>query len=83
MAERDNLMKKIQMYSFLITEVTLYLDTHKNCPRGLEYFRKYRDMYNAAVDEYTERFGPIQAIQAKAEGSWDWTDAPWPWEKED
>ena len=80
---KESLLKTIMMYSFAIDEITLYLDTHKTCEEGLSYFRKYRDLYNAAVKEYTDKYGPLTARQSKAETHWDWTDGKWPWEKED
>lgn len=81
MQERDELLRTINMYDFLVEEAVLYLDTHKTCPHGLAFFRKYRDMRENAVKEYVAKYGPLVAEQAKAEGYWDWTDAPWPWEK--
>ena len=81
-ATRNSLMKKIQMYEFVLVEITLYLDTHKTCMYALDYYKKYRDLHAAAIKEYAEKFGPLNVTQAKADGSWDWTDGPWPWEKE-
>ncbi|MGN0689986.1 MAG: spore coat protein CotJB [Oscillospiraceae bacterium] len=82
-ARQESLLKTIMMYSFVIDEIALYLDTHKTCAEALAYFRKYRDLYNEAVKKYVEEYGPLNYRQSKAEKSWDWTDGKWPWEKED
>ena len=46
--------------------------------------REYREKRAAVADEYREKFGDliITAADAPAEGSWKWTDGPWPWDND-
>lgn len=84
MQSKDNLLKKIQIYDFCLTEINLYLDSHPFDPKGLEYFEKYRDLRKAAVDEYTKNYGPITIKNVDTSNNyWTWVEDPWPWEMED
>lgn len=82
MNDREKLLKTIQMYDFSLYELNLYLDTHPNCQRALNYFKKYLTLKNKAVDEYTRRFGPITAEHLNDDTtSWEWATQPFPWER--
>lgn len=81
MNERAMLMNKIKKYDFALTELNLYLDTHPDCRRALALFDKYRKMKQAAVEEYTSRFGPIVPEHSYNNEHWTWIDDPWPWER--
>lgn len=76
------LLKRIQMYDFMLYELMLFLDTHSSCGEALELFRKYKALRDRAYDEYAEEFGPIIPEQAATGERWTWTDGPWPWERE-
>lgn len=80
--DKKSLMKKIQMYEFIITEMILYLDTHPHCKEGLKYFNKYKVLLSDAIKEFTEKYGPVSPMGTKAETHWDWVKGHWPWEKE-
>jgi len=80
--DKEKLLKTIQMYDFSLYELNLYLDTHPNCQHALNYFKKYLSLKNKAVDEYTQRFGPITAEHLNDNStSWDWATKPFPWER--
>lgn len=83
MNEKNTLMKVIKQYDFALYELNLYLDTHPKCMNALAYFKKYQDLRRKAVDEYTHKYGPITADQTNTDEGWKWTNAPWPWQKED
>lgn len=80
--DRRAALLRVQQADFALTEANLYLDTHPRCMNGLAYFRRMRAERNRAVQDYEARFGPLTADAAKAEGAWDWTEKPWPWETE-
>ena len=48
MPDRDSLMKKIQTYDFYLVDLHLFLDSHPNCKEALEYFKKYKELSDAA-----------------------------------
>lgn len=83
MNEKNALMKVIKQYDFALYELNLYLDTHPKCMNALAYFKKYQDLRRKAVDEYTQKYGPITADQTNTDEGWKWTNAPWPWQKGD
>lgn len=82
MTDRNQLMQTIRKLDFALYDLKLYLDTHNRCPKGLQLYRNYRNQREAAVQEYTRRFGPIEAIQSHAESEWEWIKGPYPWERE-
>lgn len=81
MNSKDNLLCVIQKYSFAIDEIKLYLDTHPNCQKGLEYYHKYRKLYKQAVEEYIKLYGPLKATHVEDNDCWTWVNEPWPWER--
>ena len=81
MNEREMLMKKVKKYDFALKELALYLDTHPNCRRGLAMFKKYKELRNAAMDEYVRKYGPVTYDQNTDTQHWSWVDDPWPWER--
>ena len=81
MNERNILLGKIKKYDFTLKELDLYLDTHPNCRRALAMFRKYKELRENAVGEYTRRFGPVVPEQVNDTEHWTWVDDPWPWER--
>lgn len=83
MSEKNALMKVIKKYDFALYELNLYLDTHPRCMNALAYFKKYQDLRNKAVNEYTEKFGALTADQTNADEGWKWAEGPWPWQRED
>lgn len=75
------LMTKIKKYDFALKELNLYLDTHPNCRKALELFKKYKALKEEAEKEYIENFGPITPQQSRNSQRWDWVDGSWPWER--
>lgn len=83
MTSREIAMKKIQMYSFAITEANLFLDTHPGNKKTLDYIRKMIALYNNAYAEYVECYGPLKATDVSdCAGKWEWINSPWPWMNE-
>lgn len=41
MNRREALMKRLQMYDFVLTETGLFLDSHPKHAEALEYYEKY------------------------------------------
>lgn len=80
MTERERLMLAISRSDFMLTELRLYLDTHGNCPNALKMYKKYQAMKEAAVKEYTEKYGAITPDAVDTSCGWTWTKSPWPWE---
>ncbi len=79
---KEKLLSEIRALSFALVETNLYLDSHPECAEALAYFRRVRDELAEKTAAYERAFGPLTAMGATAEGSWDWISTPWPWESE-
>ena len=79
---QSQLMDVINKTSFAVNDIQLYLDSHPDCPKGLAYFHEHNQLRNAALKEYSRRFGPL-TMETASEGSkghWEWIHGKWPWE---
>ena len=81
MTQKNKLLRAIQMYSFALDEIKIYLDTHPECKDGLDYYHKYKELRSKAVSEYRQRFGPLTADEIESREKWTWVSDPWPWER--
>lgn len=80
MTEQQNMMRRLQVQSFVLDDVRLYLDTHPDDQRALAYYQKYRKLKEQTEVEYVRAFGPINSCQVDSDTRWTWVDTPWPWE---
>lgn len=78
--EREKLMKVITQVSFAMDDTRLFLDTHPNCKEAIEFHNKAQKMREAAMEEYTRKFGPLSFYEVDASERWDWNKGPMPWE---
>ena len=78
---RNELMDKINQYSFAMNEANLFLDTHPFDTEALAYFQKYRELRVEAVKEYAKYYAPLCIDYAVSDKTpWSWVNEPWPWE---
>ncbi len=82
MKAKSKLFRLIQNYGFVLVEINLYLDGHPYDQAALEYYRKYRLLYDEAVAMYEKSYGPITAGGVESCDSWTWVRDAWPWEYE-
>ncbi len=73
-------MNRLQALNFAISELALYLDTHKDDTEALELFNQYVNAYGDALQRYEQDYGSTTQFGAGISGRYDWTDGPWPWE---
>lgn len=79
--ERQRLLRAIQAHDFVLTDLSLYLDTHPTCTHGLACYQAHKQMRDEAMAAYTEKYGPL--THEHVTGTWNWVCNPWPWELED
>ena len=72
-------MTQLQTMAFVIQELALYLDTHREDREALDLYRTFQEMYNQCRMEYEKKCGPLNHM-SKTEGEYRWLDDPWPWE---
>lgn len=74
------LLHWIDMVSFAVMEITLYLDSHPCDEEAIKYFNHYAALRRTALMEYSEKYGPLTIDTATPENYWAWAEQPWPWE---
>ena len=72
-------MTDLQTMAFVIQELALYLDTHKEDTEALSLYRTFQKMYRDAENAFTADCGPLNHM-TPADGNYRWLDDPWPWE---
>ena len=80
---KQELMRKIQAYSFAKTEAELFLDGHPGCSAALEYYRDVLEKLASFASEYEDKYGPLTAAGGAMGDGWSWVETPWPWQKEE
>lgn len=74
------LLHWIDMVSFAVVDITLYLDSHPQDEEALKYFNHYEDLRRTAMRAYAEKYGPLTIDTANPENYWNWASQPLPWE---
>ena len=81
---REELMSEISSISFALNDLTLYLDTHPDCPKGTALFYQLLEQRLNLLAEFTGKFYPLtQASMITGEydkNIYGWTEGPMPWE---
>lgn len=72
-------LTELQTMAFVIQELALYLDTHRDDKEALELYRTFQKMYEQGREMYEKECGPLNHLTHK-EGPYKWLDDPWPWE---
>ena len=70
---RRELFEYINQISFAVDDVKLFLDTHPENQKALDYFQKYKEKRMEALKEYAEVYGPL-TVDTVSENSdcWNW-----------
>ena len=79
---REEMLRRVQMLSFVLVDTNLFLNTHPDNKAALNFYNKYNEMHKMAVAEYESAFGPLTASGVNIEDGWSWIEKPWPWELE-
>ena len=72
-------LSELQTMAFVIQELALYLDTHKDDSEALDVYRSFQKMYHDAKEAYQKQYGPL-THGIPLDGPYRWLDDPWPWE---
>ena len=81
---REEMMSRLAAVSFALNDVTLYLDTHPDCPKGTELFYQLLEERLHILSEFAGKFYPLTQI-SMITGHYDkeqygWSEGPMPWE---
>lgn len=79
--EYKQLLEDLQAASFVMQELTLYLDTHPKDQEAIEQYNQYSKYKDELLDYIEARFGPLK-MHAKnpSQTKWIWANGPWPWQ---
>lgn len=76
-------MCELMALGFALTELGLYLDTHKDDRDALRLHREYALLAAEGRKRYEATYGPLFQKNAGSEKEgWNWINEPWPWEYE-
>lgn len=56
---KKELLEWINIVSFAVDDVKLFLDTHPNCTEALEFFDEFKKQRVQALKEYAKYYGPL------------------------
>lgn len=72
-------LAELQALEFVVLELGIYLDTHKDDVEAFQMYKQYAAMEKAAKAAYESKFGPITKAAAATGDSYQWLSEPWPW----
>lgn len=79
--EQNKLLHEINILSFTVVELNLFLDTHPCNQEAMRHFDYYNRLKKEKCEEYSNMFGPLTLKDAKGRTQeFQWTMQPWPWE---
>lgn len=81
---REEMMSILGAISFALNDLTLYLDTHPDCPKGLALYYELLEKRLNLLSEFAGKFYPLTQI-SMITGEYDknqygWPEGPMPWE---
>lgn len=79
---KQEALYEVQKCNFAAYDLLLYLDTHPDDKRAFRMFKDMVEKFKKAKREYEKEFGSLEAYNSASKGAFDWTESPWPWEKE-
>ena len=78
--KKDELLYKLQMYTFILKDINLYLDVNPNDESIINEFLKVNASLKSVKTEYEKTYGPL-CINDITSDKWTWINNPWPWDK--
>ena len=73
-------MLVIQMYSFALTDLQLYLDNHPDNAEVIRLYNVYKGQLEPLRKQFEEQYGPLTMLGVGMDKvPWNW-QAGWPWE---
>ena len=70
---------ELMALGFAVTELGLYLDTHKDDKEALALYVNYAALLKEGRSKYESTYGPLRQTSV-TEAGYTWVNDPWPWE---
>lgn len=81
---REEIMSHLAAVSFAINDLTLYLDTHPDCPKGTALFYQLLKERLDLLTKFAEKFYPLTQTSMVTgdfnQNQYGWSEGPMPWE---
>ena len=81
---REEMMSRLAAVSFAINDLTLYLDTHTDCPKGTALFYQLLEERLNILSEFADKFYPLTQTSMVTgnfnQNQYGWSEGPMPWE---
>ncbi|MBQ8766612.1 MAG: spore coat protein CotJB [Clostridia bacterium] len=74
---RQNILALIDIYTFLIVDLNMFLNTHPNNERAKALITTFKTELNKLKDYYNTNFSPLTMDAVSNES---YITGPWPWE---
>lgn len=72
---------ELQALEFVLLELGLYLDTHKDDAEAFVLFQQYAALEKAGREKYEAMYGPVTMSATANAKNWScWINDPWPWD---
>lgn len=75
----EGLATELQALKFVIVELGLYLDTHKDDQEAFQLFQQYAALEKEGRARYEAMYGPVTQPAAADSACYNWVCDPWPW----
>lgn len=96
MADRAQLLKQIQEISFVVNDLTLYLDTHPLDTDALDNFSQAKAQRKQLMEQFARQFEPLTVdcvcpdtnnetdshCKYPGQKNFTWSDGPLPWDNQ-
>lgn len=81
---REEMMSELAAISFAINDLTLYLDTHPDCPNGMALFYQLLEQRMNLLAQFAGKFYPLTQTSMITgnynKNQYGWSEGPMPWE---
>lgn len=82
--KKNEMLYNIQKYLFYSVDLNLYLDNFPENKEAKDDYRIISYKLMGLIEEYEKCYGPLMGFgMSYGKKQEQWTDAPWPWERED
>lgn len=76
----ESAILELQALDFVLDELGLYLDTHRDDREAFQLYRQYSRLAQEGRQRYEASFGPLTKLAAAQPERYEWLCDPWPWE---
>lgn len=71
---------ELMAIDFVIKELNLYLDTHKDDADAFKTLKTMLALYEEGKTQYVKKYGPLTIHDLKYADHFSWLCDPWPWD---